>query len=147
LSSFKLSQSCDQGWGNARAYRILFTGSYAVRGYLTSSCRALMLNIALWVSREDARRGAPVCPACNKCPRRINGKYCGISCEKYDKERLQRPRQQQQQHPTRPPAGVRPHLSAPSPSGNVAWGTAPGDSSPVGNFAPDNQNLLPAGGT
>ncbi|KAF8496491.1 hypothetical protein F5888DRAFT_390904 [Russula emetica] len=94
--------------------------------------------------QEDTRHGAPLCPACNKCPRRINGRYCGSSCEKYDKERMQQPHQQQQHYP-RPPAGVRP---TPSPSpGNVTWGSAPSESSPVGNFAPDNQHLSPVGGT
>jgi hypothetical protein len=103
--------------------------------------RALVLNVAFWVSREDARRGARLCPACNKCPRRINGKYCGISCEKYDRERLQQPHQQQQHYP-RPPAGVRPHLSTPSPR-NVNWNN-PGESS---SFTPDNHQLSPVGGT
>ena len=68
-----------------------------------------MLNIALWVSREVVRRGAPLCPACDKCPLRIDGKYgkyCGSSCEKFARERLQQPRQQQQQQHPRPPSGV-----------------------------------------
>ena len=93
-------------------------------------------------SREDTRRGARLCMACNRCPRRINGRYCGTSCEKYDRERLQQP----QQHYPRPPSGVRPYLSTPSPSENVNWGN-PGELSSVSNFTPENHQLSPEGGT
>jgi hypothetical protein len=48
-----------------------------------------VLNVALWVSREDVRRGVPLCPACNWWPRRINGGYCGSSCERYDIEQAE----------------------------------------------------------
>ncbi|KAN0116172.1 hypothetical protein V8E52_006229 [Russula decolorans] len=89
--------------------------------------------------QEVTRRGAPLCPACNMCPRRIDGRYCGSSCDKYVRERRQQTHQQQQQHP-RPPSGVRP-----TPPRNVTLGTAPGELSPVGNFAPDKQHLLPGG--
>jgi hypothetical protein len=115
--------------------------------YGFSSCLALMLNVAVWVSREDIRRGATLCPACNKCPRRINGRYCGSPCEKWDMDRLRQPQQQQQHYP-KPPSGARPHLSTPSSSpANANWGTT-GESSHVGNYASDNQFLSPvAGGT
>lgn len=106
-------------------------------------CRSLVLNTALWLSREVKRRGAPLCPACNKCPRRLDGRYCGSSCEKHDRERQRQPRQQQQQHP-RPPAGVRP---TPPPSRSETWDTTPGGSSSVHNFHLDKQRPLPGGGT
>ncbi|KAI0296469.1 hypothetical protein BC826DRAFT_1185038 [Russula brevipes] len=33
--------------------------------------------------RDDVRRGVPLCPACEKCPRRVTGLYCGSSCERW----------------------------------------------------------------
>ncbi|KAH9991243.1 hypothetical protein BJV77DRAFT_545453 [Russula vinacea] len=66
--------------------------------------------------RDDLRRGVPPCPACNRCPRRISGNYCGSSCERWDTQRQQQPQHQRYY----PPSGVRPHLLVPS-SGNVIW--------------------------
>jgi hypothetical protein len=96
-----------------------------------------VLNIALWVSRDDLRRGAPPCPACNKCPRRLNGNYCGSSCERWDMQRRQQPQRQQ----SYPPSGVRPH-SQPV-SGNVAWSTTTNTSLSTGSLEANNQYLTP----
>ena len=92
----------------------------------------MVLNVTLWVSREDIRRGADLCPACSKCPRRIDGNFCGSRCEKWDQERQRQPRQQLQHYPG-PPSGVIPTSS---------W-AASGETSPVGSFGPDDHRLLP----
>ncbi|KAF8476734.1 hypothetical protein DFH94DRAFT_104647 [Russula ochroleuca] len=76
----------------------------------------LALNVAFWASRDDLRRGVPPCPACNRCPRRINSNYCGSSCERWDAQRQQQPQHQRYY----PPSGVRPHSLVPS-SGDVIW--------------------------
>ena len=60
----------------------------------------LVLNVAFWASREDLRYGVPPCPACNRCPRRIDGNYCGIACETWDMQRQQQT-QHQRYHPGR----------------------------------------------
>jgi hypothetical protein len=54
----------------------------------------LVLNVAFWASRDDLWRGVPPCPACNKCPRRIDGNYCGSSCERWDTQRRQQAQRQ-----------------------------------------------------
>jgi hypothetical protein len=64
---------------------------------------SLVLNVALWVSRDDLRRGVPPCTACNERPRRINGNYCGSSCERWDAQRQQQ--HQQYYPPSGPPPG------------------------------------------
>ncbi|KAI9509309.1 hypothetical protein F5148DRAFT_772443 [Russula earlei] len=37
----------------------------------------------------DIQRGVSVCLSCEKCPRRRNSKYCGLSCERYEAQKLQ----------------------------------------------------------
>ncbi|KAF8483293.1 hypothetical protein DFH94DRAFT_679854 [Russula ochroleuca] len=105
----------------------------------TSSGRTLVLNVALWVFRDDLRRGVPPCPACNKCPRRLNGNYCGSSCERWDMERRQQPQRQQ----SYPPSGVRPH-SQPT-SGITAWSTSTNTSLSTSSLEANNQYLSPGG--
>jgi len=41
------------------------------------------------------RLGYPVCPACNRCPRRSDSMFCGSLCEEWA---MQQQRQQQHQH-------------------------------------------------
>jgi hypothetical protein len=89
--------------------------------------------------RDDLRRGVPPCPACNKCPRRLNGNYCGSSCERWDMERRQQPQRQQ----SYPPSGVRPH-SQPT-SGITAWSTSTNTSLSTSSLEANNQYLSPGG--
>lgn len=45
------------------------------------------------------RLGYPVCPACNRCPRRTDRKFCGSLCEEWAmQQQQQRQRQQQNLH-------------------------------------------------
>jgi len=41
--------------------------------------------------------GFPVCPACKKCPRRVDSQFCGSLCEAWVAQRQQQFQQQQQQ--------------------------------------------------
>ena len=57
----------------------------------------LVLNLTRRVFPSDAvqRFGYPVCPACNRCPRRSDSNFCGSLCEEWA---MQQQRQQQHQH-------------------------------------------------
>jgi hypothetical protein len=120
VSLSEMPSSCEPGREDAGAHRVLLTGSYAVRGRLPGSGRPLVLNVALWVSRDDLLRGVHPCTACNERPRRIDGNYCGSSCERRDAQRQQQPQWHQQYYP--PPG---------TPPGNVTRGIAAGESFPT----------------
>ena len=43
------------------------------------------------------RLGYPVCPACNRCPRRSDSMFCGSLCDEWAMQQQQQRQQQQQQ--------------------------------------------------
>jgi hypothetical protein len=61
--------------------------------------RALIAELKPSNLRSDAvqRLGYPMCPACNRCPRRSDSMFCGSLCEEWAMQQQQQ-RQQQHQH-------------------------------------------------
>jgi hypothetical protein len=112
LSVLWLSSSCDGGYEHDGVNGILWVGAYAVRSRVASYGRALILNFAHWVSRDDLRRGVPLCPACGKSPRRIDSAYCGIACQRWAS---------QSQHQPRSPTSTSGSRPSPTSSGNSNW--------------------------
>lgn len=65
--------------------------------YRAHPVRALGTELSPSGLSSDAvqRLGYPVCPACDRCPRRSDSKFCGSLCEEWA---MQQQRQQQHQH-------------------------------------------------
>ncbi|KAH9962991.1 hypothetical protein BC827DRAFT_186376 [Russula dissimulans] len=81
-----------------------------------------MLNVAHWVSREDIRRGVPLCPSCKKSPRRLDGEFCGSACARWEADKnRQQPVESGSYYSSQQVAVAGSHTMA---SGSVAYGSA-----------------------
>ena len=100
LSTSELRPACDQGRENAGAHRVL-AGSYAVRGLVCNvpPFGLWVLNVAPSGLSSDAvqRFDYPECPACRRCPRRSDSRFCGSRCEEWALQQQQRQQLQLQQ--------------------------------------------------
>ncbi|KAF8483292.1 hypothetical protein DFH94DRAFT_303404 [Russula ochroleuca] len=110
---------------------------------------------------DAARSGFPLCPACERCPRRSDNKFCGSRCEEWavQKHRQQQQQQQQQQqlqsqelrqrqqqehhqrhqHPQHWQSSTMvPPSTAPSHSAGITWSDATRGSPSANNGNQDN---------
>jgi hypothetical protein len=104
------------------------------------SVRALGAERSLSGLPSDAvgRLGYPVCPACKRCPRRSDSKFCGVLCEVWaiqqhwqqqqQQQQLQAQQHRQQEHHQRHHHQQRQHWQSPTmgppPTVPVTWSNA-----------------------